>query len=139
MSTKAFEYGDVRALLVTPSNETLMDMARYQVRLTVGQGHATPASMAGVVEFAAIMAHVRDTVNFPCEIPDPKAPSEEVADAWDCFLDSDPGLWDELLRELEIPDTVQSSIATTYLTWAMSEYEDDLKRGNLRLPGEWED
>lgn len=136
MSTKPFAFGDVRALLVTPSNETLMDMARYQVRLTVGQGRA---NMTGVIEFAAIMAHVRDVVNFPCDVPDPKAQSDEVMAAWDCFLDSDPDLWDELLRELEIPDTVQSSIATTYLTWAMSEYEDDLKRGNLRLPGEWED
>jgi hypothetical protein len=139
MSTKPFEFGDVRALLVSPSNETLMDMARYQVRLTVGQGHTTPASMSGVIEFAAIMAHLRDAENFPCEVPDPKAPSEEVIAAWDCFLDSDPALWDELLRTLEISDTVQSSVATTYLTWAMSEYEDDLKRGNLKLPGEWED
>jgi hypothetical protein len=139
MSTKPFEYGDVRVMLVNPSNETLMDMARYQVRLTVGQERATPASMAGVVEFAAIMAHVRDVENFPCEVPDPKASSEEVMAAWDCFLDTDPGLWDELLRALEIPDTVQSSIAATYLTWALSEYEDDLKRGNLKLPGEWED
>ena len=89
MSTKPFEYGDVRVMLVSPSNETLMDMARYQVRLTVGQERATPASMSGVIEFAAIMAHVRDVMNFPCEIPDPKSSSEGSMEVM--AVGSDPG------------------------------------------------
>jgi hypothetical protein len=126
-----FEFGEVRLTLIRPSEHTLLNAARYQLRVAMCRTDTQKqASRTGISEFAMILAHVQDTANFPFEIPDPLSNPEDVGLAWDCFLDCDAELWYRLVRSIGIP----INAASRYLPIALEETQDFVKRGTMPPP-----
>src|SRR3954466_9652698 len=99
-----FAFREIRATLVRPSEHTLLNAARYQLRVAMCRTDTRKTvNRTGISEFAMILAHVQDTVNFPLEIPDPLANPEDVGAAWDRFLDGDSTFWHRLARSIAAP------------------------------------
>jgi hypothetical protein len=129
-----FVFGAIRARIIQPTEETLLDAARYQLRVAMCRTTATtPGAMSGIPEFGLILAHVREVVNFPFEIPDPLAHPDDVGAAWDHFLDSDPELWDCLIGAIGVP----FNVASTYLPLALEEVQALVRHGAMPPSRRW--
>ena len=131
VDSKLFEFGDVRATVLRPSDYTQLNAARYQLRVAMCRTDTgRTANHTGISEFAMILAHVEDPINFPFEIPVPTAHPEDVGIAWDRFLDADPELWYRLLRVIGAP----SGEASSYLPVALAEIQDLVRHGTMPPP-----
>ncbi len=131
VESKLFEFGEVRATVLGSSADTLLNAARYQLRVAMCRTDSQKfLDRTGISEFAMILAHVDDTINFPFEIPDPLSHPEDVGSAWDEFLDNDPELWYRLLRSIGTP----IGEASTYLPVALGEIEELVRHGTMPPP-----
>src|SRR3954470_15728771 len=99
-----FEFREVRATLIRPSEHTLLNAARYQLRVAMCRTDTRKTlNRTGISEFAMILAHVQDIVSFPFKVPDPLSNPEDIGLAWDRFLEGDADLWYRLAHSIGAP------------------------------------
>jgi hypothetical protein len=126
-----FAFREMRASLVRPCEDTLLNAARYQLRVAMCRVDTRKTTnRIGISEFAMILAHVRDTINFPFEIPDPLSNPYDVGEAWDHFVDGDTELWNRLARGIAAP----INAASQYLPVALEEIQALVRHGMMPPP-----